>query len=1273
MAVDPNIYALSIQLSLDAESAFSTLSTFSDNVVQVEQDVADAATRAIQQIDDIITRADANLGKVASQIRDLSLEGDNLASSLFNAGEHIITMGDDSDQRMKDLKKQIDHWEEIRDINEELTEFGEDELDRVEDYLGNIKQLIDVIQRKNLGHEEELGLVEDELSVANDIFSGFTDIGDAIDNNTTRQIAFADVLRMTLDLMKEFDKETENFVTTNYRAYGSQQQILQQTRMLSAEFGIFRDASIEAYKVLGDLAIPRDELERYSKVVAMANRFTGVGIQTLGEYSHRMRQAGMDAMATERQMVFFSEAMRKLGLSAQDLTRLMGETRVSAAELNAIFTGENPAQQYDQLRAVMGGLAKQMGMNVDVANRFMEGIVADPIQRAKFEAFTGVAINSMQDLQQAMVVGGAKAQDAVAALRQELDAGRITGIEYQIQLDALSKAYGFGDKQAMLFATRLNEVADSMGLDLENAEDLEEALAAVRREISDPFAEANDTLTAQLRILTDSAMALIGLGLQPLIDILKEVIKWINYIIRVVTDVITTISEWITWLEELFPPLTYLFGAIKAGIGITMAFGLAIVFVAGVLGLIPGVINLVSAGIVGLFSAIGRGLQALGNAVRNVIVPLLALGAAFMMVGVGAYFFAQSVKIVAELGWVAIPALLGMVAVIIVLGIALVVLGGAAMSVAPGILVLAVGFLAMGAAVLMAGFGMKLFADALVTMGQNALYVVPFLPMLAVGIAALGIASFIAAPGLFLLAVAMWALAPPIFLIGFGMRMLSTAINALSYEAVMEAATTLLAASGIFLAAALILTPASLLLTTASSLLLVASVALLGASVVMGIAAVVFAAGVAIMFPASAALLLSATFTLVASTMMLVSAAILLAAGIAMAIGAMALTAGMTMIGGAAAVAMVAAFALGVAAGVLGPPAIIMLGVSSLIYAAGTTLKAGAEFLLFGARLLIIASEIVLEAGMELYSSASVLRAAAVVLVEAGALLLIGSAMMLGAGVMLVPASIMLYAGIWWLESAIGRLANLGPKIQQTVDNLYKIAWAFMALQATPLGRLSQLADAGLEAAPKIDALAIALDASAVKLSDASAHLKEPSIEIAESLNRLETAINGFEADSLEIANIADSLERLDAAIGNFGTRGIALSESVSKLGPTLDEYATQIEAAAAKIETAINAKAIPAMLAAERAGITDVIEAETIATVQIMDQREGEETSRTEDLITTQNALLEEILALFKPMATGEGKDRVSSISELLEQYLPRLADRDSKSLGNELNQWMQ
>jgi hypothetical protein len=247
-----------------------------------------------------------------------------------------------------------------------------------------------------------------------------------------------------------------------------------------------------------------------------------------------------------------------------------------------------------------------------------------------------------------------------------------------------------------------------------------------------------------------------------------------------------------------------------------------------------------------------------------------------------------------------------------------------------------------------------------------------------------------------------------------------------------------------------------------------------------------------------------------------------------------------------------------------------------------------------------------------------------------------------------MPAALSIYASMLLLESAVGRFSRTTDKVERVGQALKTISDAFLVFNRTPLGALKEMATKSLEAIPDLEKIGPALRTAAAALEEGVNALEDPA-------NRLATI-----------------LDHLGESITAFG-EGFNLTEDVARMAEMVERYAVLLEGASQRIEAAVRSRAVPAMRAAEEAGIEETVRSEAIATVKVMDGREGEENSDEQtELLRSQVEILQSLDDKLSAFQGDAGKGTLQEIIDLLQEFLPGLQNKGDSGLGSELNQWM-
>lgn len=286
----------------------------------------------------------------------------------------------------------------------------------------------------------------------------------------------------------------------------------------------------------------------------------------------------------------------------------------------------------------------------------------------------------------------------------------------------------------------------------------------------------------------------------------------------------------------------------QSAVAVANAGPTAIVVLAGLV----GVVTALSVGMVKMLSSMSGGTKKL-----TAMTPaLLSLGASILMISAGFAILAYSAVQIAQAEPLAAGVMLGMV---VALGALLVV----AKNVAPALSAGAVGFIAFGAAVILAGVGMTILTSAAINLANAGplaiacmVGMVAAIALLAVGAAALGPALTAGSVGMIAFGVAVVLVATGVLIASAALAVMAGVLPTIvtygqqgaSCIAMLGAGMLVLGAGTLLASAAFITLGASLAVTAAGLTLLGVSIVVVSAGIlVFGAAMVTGAAGTATM------------------------------------------------------------------------------------------------------------------------------------------------------------------------------------------------------------------------------------------------------------------------------------------------------------------------------------------------------------------------------------------------------------------------------------------
>lgn len=739
---DVNRYALSLEIQLNTDAAFNSMDMLGERAEQLERKITNAAQESLNSITSAVDALSVAMAGVYEQFNLNLTTSKQIVPVIMKQQDIYDEIHDRLTEEEKGRKK--GHDDEMKTIEalETINKAWKTQGELVFKFFGELDKIVDTIGKKNDGHKEETSLIKEENGQIRQMSQGVEHIGDAWSRGHSIIRGLMRELRMLANVQRMVNNDVENFVTANYRAYGSQQEVVLQTAQLTRETALLREETLATYKILGNLRIPAEQMRDYAETIGMTTRYTGVGIEQLSAYIMRIRSTGLGSQDATRQLAWMGEAMRKLGLSTADMNSAMQNTGATANMMSTMFIhGKDSAQMFDRMKLSAMGMGKAMGMTeeevaalartiettTDPNNTTMmsnwanaAGLSTDSIRNVKdyAKAFEGIG----RLINEEMLLYGEGSNEANVALMQLANQYKITTREAEI-FRKLYKDGAAGDQFVKNF----------MKMDL-SLSDHDKSLAQMKQ----AYAVSIDTMVRRLKQMGDKfeaifakvqfvAEAFIG----PILDYVVYPMVW------VFGAVIDTVFGMANAFDDAMKAMLGFGGIAKFVLGAIILLPPAVLAVMGAMrlwhntfGALTGTARTVTGTIgrfghffVNVFSTVGQafrafltpvadGLRVLGAAVQPFVGGLLALGAAFLMVGAGAYAFAKAVAVVAQLGLNGVGAMAALAGSLSLIGIGLVALAGPATAVAPGLFAVGAALLMVGGAAWLFGAGMQMAATA---------------------------------------------------------------------------------------------------------------------------------------------------------------------------------------------------------------------------------------------------------------------------------------------------------------------------------------------------------------------------------------------------------------------------------------------------------------------------------------------------------------------------------------------------------------------------------
>lgn len=1410
-AVDPNVYALSIQLQLESQAANDKLNEFTDILTDVEAKISASASRAFGSIAD-------SFGK---SIQSVSNTFDTAAkSSLDNYTKLVDSVGQDLIDNNKEIEKYEDTQESINDVIEErhkkTIELNDlhDRMETSTSMIGrawaNVKSITSGLHRAFTDSDNQV----------NNMFKGFINVGESLErkNDLLRMEAKLEEksnvelakmgdkaekvkdainsgvrafrqmlasLQAAVQFFAELDKGAENFVTANYRMYGTQQALLNNTRMLSTELGISSEKAIEVVKALADVGTKKEDLEKLSRTVAMASRVTGIGATQLADYTRKLRTSGLSALSMEKHLATMTAGMRKFGLSTEDLNRILGKSNNAVATLSRMY-GQDGLRAFNEFEMGMVGMAKQSGKSTEEVSAFFAKL-ADSDALLEFSAGLGVPIENLEkDLPKAMNAAALR----LRPLAEELDRARKAGVGVQaaeIAFSASAKAIGMTATAAEVAVDRYNKLEAEVLRNGGAMDDLKAVTEAETKLLKEEMAEANMNVYAQLKMLGER-FAWLGMIIQYITDSVGAFLASINYLLDLLTPAIVEVREFSNTLFPVGVVSKEVAFYIKAVVGALVVFGGALIFGSmSIATVVAALANLrlalattqistatfstyftataraMATGFISVFRTFGMAFAAFGRAIQPVIIPLLQFGLAMALLGAAMLMTATGLYMLVYVPWDAmfkgfVIATVGVILLAVGLGI-LSFFGAAAVPVLLGIAAVAASiaavFLAIGAAIYLAAAALALInttiekglAKNLIKAAPALLYFGVVAAISSIGIALLGIAMTTVGYGAVMLAAAVFILVAAFTLL---MKMVSPEQIRKMAMAFRDIAKILGPIALELLATAFVMIFVGLGFVIGGVILIIGSLLMLVGAFILSAAAGWLLIANEILKPITPELLMSAWDLFKIGLFVLVG-------GVGLFIGAIALLVGSIIL-------IIAAIALGAAGVALRIAINLMIVAAEWLEKEGLQIQVGGEALKAGAEALRDGIPILREGASGMRSVASILKEAVKEMMDAttdlvtlaqrisyggmyinfGAMsLYVGSVILKAAADMILEASNSFLTGVSQLNDGVGVLDAFSIGLLSTLTTFSPAVSQLRAMSADLLMSSFSLAVAGnllLSAGNSMLSGATSIDASMLLLDSASTMMPDVAIGIMDGADQLNVALESLYNSALSMfyagmmmypasfsiframffldlainrfSRSIDSIVKLGQAMVDISTafktmaelpadkmrnaaqealdtvplidkmgdalitiadkfNNINLGEAFDGIANQLEAYVTRVEALSERVWAAVNEKAVPALKAAEQAGIKEAVKSEAIQTVRVTSEDEAEDAGVSEETSIAQQQLevLNELAESVKLMVP-EGANPVNLILQLLQSYLPNIAKKDG-GLTTEFNAW--
>jgi hypothetical protein len=751
MADDINSYALNLAFQLQAAPAISSLGDILSSITNIQNGLQKVSAILSAPVTKSLTYIQDQVSKISTSSTDISKTATQLETDLTAIQQHYEEIDRLNTNTAKTGLKSFLDLDKIRKWIPQLLKEQKSISDEGKVQAQYQEEIVDAVKANQAAGDQSLKQGKAQVDIGNQVAAAWHGGSGAVaqfahqgrdcaeSSNLVAAawhgvskgvkdtvLGFAEMLigiqaiRSALSL---FVEEENKFNTANYRLYGLQKEIIGQVNKLTVQYGLMRRPAMEAMTILGaSIRTTDEELGKLVNTNVQFSKILGVAQKDLADWQRAMRSLGIrDAEAI---LLRYATAMRRLGMSAEQLNRILNQQAKSAATMKSMF-GSEGTTELNGYNVSLTAFANKMGMSTEQVAQLSDGLGklwADPDALARIKGM-GHAIEEAYDTM-------APAEQAKADLRAyvKVSAETFSAIQdhtmRQIAIRQRAAALGM-DEQALMAMISLQTFEDSAGktVDLlrKSSKEMSDFIAAESAYARDKaFAEAlkagegqeflyreatqsiSDSFTkmwgkiesAWSNLAIAVAPAIIWLMdnvLSPLIDALSWVFNLLSGSLTPAVDQATAavgkmsekVEPAVGFFDRMWQVLKGLGGGILVLAGGVIALGVAFI------GLRIGI-------------ALWRAFMEATSAPK-----LLALAIAAVAVGAGFLMIAAAFVRMAQLGWSIIGPLVAVVVVIGALTAALMALGtfgwlGVAASIA-----LAAAFLGLGFSALMVSWAFE--------------------------------------------------------------------------------------------------------------------------------------------------------------------------------------------------------------------------------------------------------------------------------------------------------------------------------------------------------------------------------------------------------------------------------------------------------------------------------------------------------------------------------------------------------------------------------------
>ena len=790
MADDINSYALNLAFQLKAAPAIASLHDVLSAITNIQDGIQRVSTALAGPVVKSLTFIQEQFTKVVASSVDMSKNTTKLEADLAAIQQHYEEIDRlttktskinlkaflDFDKIRKwttqllkeqklisvEIKAQAKQQEQISNAVKASYVTGGDVVDQADTYAGASQHIAAIWQGINTTGGQSVKQGKSQVAIGEQVAAAWANtngaMGSAADKGKEHigiggmvAAAWTKASKSVQDTVVEFASmligiqaikaafagfvdEEVRFSTANYRLYGQQTDIIKQVNRTQLAYGLMRKQVLEAYTAIGaSVRTNKDDLDKMVRTNVEFSLILGVNQKDLGAWQRSMMGIGIGVKEGRALLSHYTTVMREMGMTAQQLSKILGEQSSAATDLNFLY-GSEGTTRINSFTTSLGGLANALNIGEAAASEMQsslsKALTENAIILKSQSTLTQAALDAIppaeQEAAKALSGAGSLVRQAIAEVNR-FDKTTKKGME---MAEVSVKAYASVLKvtpQAMKNLMRVTQEGGASAIDVWGktgdalvavagktkdlaraqaaakgvealiAYDREEQARSLAQQFDQSISNVHSAWSNMMAALKPAFMWLLNNIITPLINAVTWVLNLLSGFEPVgdkTADALNKVSKtaepvvgWFDWMGKTLKSVVFVIGGLVVAIG---AIGLALT------GLVVGI-------------ALWKAFMNATDATKLIAIAIaaVAVGAGFLMLSVA---FAN----MARLGWAIIGPLVAVVVVLGLLTVALIALGTLGWLGVAAAIALAIAFVGLGFAALEVSWAFQNVVKALV-------------------------------------------------------------------------------------------------------------------------------------------------------------------------------------------------------------------------------------------------------------------------------------------------------------------------------------------------------------------------------------------------------------------------------------------------------------------------------------------------------------------------------------------------------------------------------